>query len=89
MQRRVRYDDIARLAAGASRVHLREHVSSAADVDVSGSTAALPHPTVLSRLHQNNGARLTGRVESFPLTVLHHTRRPRLCSHRIIIIIIH
>ena len=88
MESGIRYDNVTRLTARAPRVHLSQDVSRTTNVYISGSTTALPHASVVGCLHHDHRATFTGRVEHLPLTVLHHTRRPRLYSHIVIICII-
>ena len=86
MQRGVRYDDVAGVAARAARIHLTQYVRRTADEDVRRRTAALSHASVLGRLHQYHRAGITRRVERLPLTVLNYaaTRRARrLCNTHI------
>ena len=72
VHRLVWYLDGARPASRAARVHQRQHVCVASNVDVGARAAAVPHTAVVSRRHQHRGAGRTAGVERLELTVIDH-----------------
>ena len=70
VKRRVQQLDDARRSPGAASVEQRQHVGSAADVDVCIDAATESHSAELCRLHHDHVTERTAGVERFPLAVV-------------------